>query len=104
MKMNTTAQTAIEYLLLSSVVATLVFMAFARGGFMSQVHNTANEYYEDAARVIMGDNPKPINGGWCEWTPCSPGVATSYRTCECPSPAFGGSECGPISDAKKGCS
>lgn len=81
-------QSALEYLLLLGLVSIVVFFAFAPGGFMTQVRGKSNEYYEKVARVIMGENPAPINGGWC-----SPS-ASGYRTCECPAPAFGGQPCG----------
>ena len=86
-------QTAIEYLVLCGIVAFMVFMAFSKGGFIFKVHDNAKDQYETVTRVIMGENPNPIPGGWCEWTPCSPGVNTQYRTCECPAPAFGGQAC-----------
>ena len=87
-------QTAIEYLLLFALVSFIVFMAFAKGGFIFQVHDKSKEYFEAISNVIMGDNPKPINGGWCDWTPCSSGgIKQQYRSCECPAPAFGGLAC-----------
>jgi Flp pilus assembly pilin Flp len=92
-------QTAIEYLLLLGVVAFIMFMAFAKGGFMTQVQDTSKEHFDTIANVILGDNPKPIQGGWCEWSACSGGK--QYRTCECPAPAFGGSCPG---ESEKGCS
>jgi len=93
-------QTAIEYLLLFGIVAFVVFTAFAPGGFMNQVHDTSGGYFNKVSSVIMGDNPAPINGGWCPWSGCAGGI--SYRTCECPAPAFGGVACSGSN--QQGCS
>jgi hypothetical protein len=99
---NIKAQTAMEYLLLSAIVAIVVFMAFARGGFMSRVHDTSEDYFNDVTRVIIGgpgNEPQQINGRWCDWSPCMRNPAGNietpyqYRTCECPAPAFGGAQC-----------
>ena len=44
----------------------------------------------------MGENPKPIPGGWCPVTCPAPGTfgpTAIYPACECPAPAFGGAPC-----------
>jgi Flp pilus assembly pilin Flp len=98
-------QTALEYLLLVTVVAIIVI-----GGFRfvyPHIHDSSEGYYNKVTTVIMGghyndsstfvpDNPKPISGGWCPVQCAPPGSCGSpvlYRRCECPSPAFGGTYC-----------
>lgn len=89
-------QTTLEYLLLLAVVAVVVIAGFGQGGLVSQVHDSAQGYYNTVTSVIMGANPQPINGGWCPVT-CPPagsaGPAIMYQACECPAPAFGGTYC-----------
>lgn len=55
---------------------------------------------EDEAIEIIKDNPKPIDGNWTPWSewtivPSSenPTNKTRFRTCENPSPQFGGADC-----------
>src|SRR3989338_9165442 len=92
-------QTALEYLLLFGVVAFVVLTAFAPGGFMSKVQGTSKGYFSKVSSVIMGDNPATVDGGWCPWSACASGGVSHFRTCECPSPAFGGAPCsGPNSE------
>jgi len=93
-------QTSLEYLLLLAVVAVVVIVGFSKGSLIDQVHNAAQGYYNSVTRVIMGENPKPINGGWCPVTcpysggkPGSIGPTNIYGACECPAPAFGGTFC-----------
>ena len=89
-------QTTLEYLLLLAVVAVIVISSFGPGSLISKVHDSAQDYYNSVTRVIMGENPKSINGGWCPVT-CpssgSSGPAVMYAACECPAPAFGGKYC-----------
>lgn len=89
-------QTALEYLLLLAIVAIVVVSAFGRGSLIDQIQNTAGGYYNTVTQVIMGKNPKAINGGWCSVS-CPPsgatGPTTLYSSCECPPPAFGGAYC-----------
>ena len=87
------AQTALEYLLLCGLVAFVVFLAFAPGGFLSHVHDASKDYYQKIADVIVNSDakPAPINGGWCPWAACAGGI--QFRTCECPAPYFGGAPC-----------
>ncbi len=87
-------QTSLEYLLLLAVVAVVVIASFGPGSLIQQVHDSAQGYYNTVTRVIMGENPSPINGGWCPVTaPSGSGPTSVYRACECPAPAFGGYTC-----------
>jgi len=92
-------QTSLEYLLLLAVVAVVVIASFGPGALVSQVHDSAQGYYNTVTRVIMGSGsdatPAKINGGWCPMTcPTSGyGFNTMYGLCECPAPAFGGAFC-----------
>jgi Flp pilus assembly pilin Flp len=89
-------QTSLEYLLLLTVVAVIVIASFGKGSLVDQIHNAAGGYYNSVTQVIMGTNPKRIDGGWCPVT-CPPmgyyGFNVMYRACECPAPAFGGLSC-----------
>lgn len=92
-------QTALEYLLLFGIVAAAVLAAFRY--LLPQVRDSSEGYYNNVTRVIMGEKPDPINGGWCDYSACPPGVSQKYRTCQCPAPAFGGADCaGP---SQSGC-
>ncbi len=84
-------QTALEYLLLFGIVAAAVLAAFRH--LLPQVRDSSEGYYNNVTRVIIGDKPDPINGGWCDSPACPPGVSQKYRTCQCPAPAFGGADC-----------
>lgn len=89
-------QTSLEYLLLLAVVAVVVIASFRQGALISQVHDSAQGYYNSITRVILGENPQPINGGWCQVIcppPGSYGTPVMYETCACPEPAFGGDYC-----------
>jgi Flp pilus assembly pilin Flp len=92
----TRGQTSLEYLLLLAVVAVVVIASFRPGSLISQVHDSAQGYYNSVTRVIMGENPRAIDGGWCPVTCPSSGSAgpsVIYPSCECPAPAFGGKYC-----------
>ncbi|XP_053349644.1 SCO-spondin [Clarias gariepinus] len=54
----------------------------------------------DGGQLKCGNNPCPVNGGWCEWsswTPCSKTCGAEwvsrYRSCACPVPTAGGAAC-----------
>ncbi len=90
------AQTSIEYLLLLAVVAVVVIASFSQGSLISQVHDSAQGYYNTITNVIMNSDakPLPIPGGWCPVTcPSGSSGTVIYRSCECPAPAFGGAYC-----------
>lgn len=118
MKMNMRGQSAVEYLLLLGIVAAVVMISFTQGGLLGRTQQTTNVYFNSVSRVIHGENPAPINGGWCDLsgqklrpemsngTPQNPnpkqercpaslpcGAKVLYRKCACPEPAFGGSHC-----------
>ena len=87
-------QTALEYMLLFGIVAAAVLAAFRY--LLPQVRDSSEGYYNNVTRVIMGEKPDPINGRWCDYSACPPGVSQKYRICQCPAPAFGGNcESGP---------
>lgn len=93
---SNSGQTSLEYLLLLAVVAVVVIASFRQGSLMSQTYDAAQGYYNSITRAIMGENPSPINGHWCQVaTPPanSFGPTVMYRTCACPQPAFGGDPC-----------
>lgn len=95
----TSAQTALEYLLILTVVAIVVLASMKF--LMPGVNRSSEGYFNSVTRVVLGEKPDPINGGWCEPVCPAGGGPTMYRTCECPAPAFGGSYCqGP---AEKSC-
>jgi len=95
---STRGQTSLEYLLLLAVVAVIVIASFGPGSLVDQVRNSAQGYYNTVTRVIMGETPAKIDGGWCPVTnpPAgSFGPTIVYGACECPAPAFGGAYCSP---------
>lgn len=49
------AQTAVEYLLLFTVVATVVLVSFKT--FLPKTHDIANQYFIKVANGIMGPRP-----------------------------------------------
>ncbi len=106
MKLNSHGQSAVEYLLLLAVAAAVVMISFRQDGVLGKTQATSNEYFTSVTRVIMGENPTPIDGGWCgidnqplasshevcpKNLPC--GMEVIYRKCACPEPAFGGKHC-----------
>ena len=93
-------QSTMEYMMIVAVVAVLVFAGFNKllpaitgsqtpqydaGG---QYKNDTGGFYTQVSRVIQGEHPNPIHGGWC---PC--GAGQKFTTCNCPAPAFGGNYC-----------
>lgn len=85
-------QTALEYLLLLTVVAVVVIAGFRSGSLIDQIHDSAGGFYNSVTRVIMGENPSAVTGHWCP-VQCTPAFSGQviYAKCECPMPAFGGS-------------
>nr|XP_032822651.1 SCO-spondin-like [Petromyzon marinus] len=50
--------------------------------------------------LVCTNQPCPVDGGWCEWSPwtpcsrtCGSETASRYRTCACPLPRDGGAPC-----------
>lgn len=88
------AQTAMEYLLILAVVGIIVLSGLRF--LLPRVNQSSEGYYNSVTRTILGENPAPINGGWCV-PDCPPAGTTGnpliFKTCECPAPAFGGSYC-----------
>lgn len=80
----------IEYLLVITVVAMIVLLCFRGDGLLSNIYRSQspdanpNGYFAQVTRVVQGEKPDKINGGWCNGP---------TRTCECPAPAFGGADC-----------
>ena len=85
------AQSALEYMLLVTVVAVVIFVAIKPSktgqSVLNRAQEASTEYYNSVTQVIMGKNPNPINGGWCAPKP------GGYCECACPAPAFGGAYC-----------
>jgi len=94
-------QGALEYLLLCGIVAFVSIISFAPNGLLSKVGTSSGDYYSKVTRVIQGENPQKINGGWCPWQ--GPFTGLQYRSCECPAPAFGGALC-PGGENRRDCS
>ncbi len=95
---NPTGQTVLEYMLILAVVGVIVLSSFAF--LVPRVNKSSEGYYNSVSRVMMGEDPQPINGGWCPVAASNMQAgaadnATIYRTCECPAPAFGGAYCDP---------
>jgi hypothetical protein len=93
-------QSAVEYFLILTVVAIVVFVGFnnllpAIQSSQDPIKNPSG-FFTKVDKVILGAKPQPINGGWCV-PECPPsgscGDQTRYKTCECPAPAFGGTYC-----------
>ena len=86
-RLKISGQVALEYMILFAVVAVVVLFSFREGNLLSQARVSSEGYFNSVTRVIMGDKPEPINGGWC---PPSP---SGQSACSCPAPAFGGNPC-----------
>lgn len=95
--LNCRGQQGIEYLLIVTVVAIIAIAAFGPNGLLRNVRASQSPdegldartdgFFASVTRVIQGEKPKPIDGGWCR------DAAGAPLTCECPSPAFGGHDC-----------
>lgn len=104
-KFRQRGQAALEYMLLLTVVAVVVLVALkptASRSLLNRAQTDTEGYYNTVTEVIMGRNPKPINGGWCAPKP------NGERECACPQPAFGGAFCsgsgsGPIAPVPAYC-
>jgi cysteine-rich repeat protein len=86
------AQAALEYILLLTVAAVVVFIGLKPAGspsLLNRAQKATEGYYNTVTGVIMGDNPQPIDGGLCAPKP------DGQRECACPAPAFGGKPCYP---------
>jgi hypothetical protein len=86
------AQAALEYLILLTVVAVVIFVAIkpsttSNPSLLNKAQHSSELYYNQVTEVIMGKNPNPINGGWCAPKP------NGECECACPAPAFGGLYC-----------
>ena len=92
------AQTAIEYLLLLALVATIVIISFSN--LLPRVKDSSSEYFVKAAGSIMGLPAGQVTGNWCEWGPTlvpfhgSPSnQCIQKRLCDCPPPFGSGAIC-----------
>ncbi len=86
-----TGQAALEYLILLTVAAVVVFIAVkpsATNSLLNRSQTSTEGYYNIVTEVIMGKNPDPIDGGWCR-----PAKPNGECECACPAPAFGGRYC-----------
>jgi hypothetical protein len=84
-------QAALEYLILLTVAAVVVFIAVKPSGnnsLLNRSQKSTEGYYNTVTEVIMGKNPDPIDGGWCR-----PAKPNGECECACPAPAFGGRYC-----------
>ena len=107
-------QTILEYLLVTTLTACLVFYAMVGKNHMfPDLFNEANLYYEKGGKALSGGYfnsptnltnpthqgsltvrvPTPIVGGWCPWGSCIEGY--QERECACPRPMFTDSYCNP---------
>ncbi len=84
---STTGQSALEYMLLFSIVAAVVLFSFKH--LLPDVKDRSEGYFNSVSNVIMGATPEPIPGRPCD--DCN----GHYKTCNCPAPAFGGEACKP---------
>ncbi|MFH1360689.1 MAG: hypothetical protein ABIJ41_06590 [Candidatus Omnitrophota bacterium] len=51
------AQTAIEYMILLTVVATITFLALSKGGVLERSRDASEGYFNAISERIMGDPP-----------------------------------------------
>lgn len=80
---------------------------YVDGGCVTQLRAAApgtscgkHKWCSEQKCVPMEDKPKPVDGGWGNWTDwsgcsrtCGAGVAIKIRECDNPAPASGGSFC-----------
>ncbi|NTV29062.1 MAG: hypothetical protein HGA80_03165 [Candidatus Omnitrophica bacterium] len=105
-------QTMLEYLLVTTLIAFLVFFALmGKNSMMMDLFHEVNFYYDAGGKALAGGcflaptsltdknhqgtlvvrTPQAIVGGWCPWGACIEGY--QERECACPRPAFGGAIC-----------
>ena len=87
------AQTAIEYLVLLSLVAVIVIVGFSN--LLPRANQSVSSLFFKARSSIMGAKVESIDGQWCDWSPCSAegGSGFQKRLCDCPAPLGSGSVC-----------
>ena len=98
------AQTAIEYMLLLSLVAVIVIVGFSR--LLPQANQSVSALFSRASSSIVGETVQPVNGDWCPWSSCACGglmnasecaaqgaPTTQTRLCDCPAPLGSGAIC-----------
>ncbi len=83
------AQTAIEYLILLSLVAVIVMFSFSH--LLPRANQAVSSLFFRAGSSIMGETVQSIDGSWCDWGPCKDGNQT--RLCDCPAPLGSGTIC-----------
>ncbi len=91
-KNRNSGQAALEYMLLLTVAAIVVFLSLKPStsgtpSVLNRAQEKSEVYYNTVTEAIMGRDPQPINGGWCAPKP------SGQRECACPQPAFGGAPC-----------
>ena len=97
------AQTAIEYLILLSLVAVIVMVSFSHllPRATNQTNGTVFSLFSRARSSIMGEKVQSINGNWCLWGPCINGEIK--RLCDCPAPLGSGRVCPGSSNMTMNC-
>ncbi len=101
------AQTAIEYLILLSLVAVIVMFSFSH--LLPRANRSVSSLFFRAGSSIMGETVQSIDGNWCEWSACDcdelEGAAKAaciaalteprvhHRLCDCPAPLGSGVVC-----------
>lgn len=100
------AQTAIEYLILLSLVAVIVMISFAN--LLPRANQAVSSLFSRGRASIMGATVESIDGDWCEWSPCldctnasiaaclnqvAQNITVQYRLCDCPAPLGSGTIC-----------
>ncbi|HLD70163.1 MAG TPA: hypothetical protein VJA17_05300 [Candidatus Omnitrophota bacterium] len=100
------AQTAIEYLILLSLVAVIVMFSFSH--LLPRAGQSVSSLFSRAGSSIMGETVQPIDGDWCDWSPCldctnasiaaclnkvAQNITVQYRLCDCPAPLGSGAVC-----------
>lgn len=84
------AQTAIEYLILLSLVAVIVMVSFAN--LLPRANQAVSSLFSRGRASIMGATVESIDGQWCNWGPCQ-AEGNQTRLCDCPAPLGSGTVC-----------